>query len=256
MNYTNLYFQSHIFNYNYKPIGAAIFELFHPKSILEFGCGDGNLTRVLQKEGISITALDGFSQPDFSKFRNISFHKLDLNNVETVNNFIKTNGKKYDLAICMEVAEHLKPEVSENLIEWLASSADRVIFSASVTMQGGEGHINCRNRLFWNDLFEKKSFFLNDVIRKSIRKFPDVGIWYRLNTLVYEKKPEGLTLEDYKSLTYNLIESDSEASSLFYKEKEEKERLLKIFEVDIIKLVFNFRNALKRIFGLSVIKLK
>src|SRR5690242_12854298 len=148
--YNDQYFNSEIFDFDYVPIAEAIMRQYAPASIIEFGCGNGELTKALSKKGASITAIDGYAHPNFNNHDNISFFKIDLNNSVVLKKFLATQNQKFDVAICMEVAEHLNPDVTESLIDSLTSSADVVIFSAAIPGQGGEGHINCRNRVFWH----------------------------------------------------------------------------------------------------------
>lgn len=60
----------------------------------------------------------------------------------------------YELAICLEVAEHLPPTSAEALVEGLAQ-ANMVLFSAATPGQVGVGHINCRPHDYWHDLFAR-----------------------------------------------------------------------------------------------------
>ena len=76
-HYNKTYFGSKIFDYDYKPIAEAIYEAYKPKSIIEFGCGNGELGKAFSGLPISdFVAIDGYAQPDFSKHSNISFYIL------------------------------------------------------------------------------------------------------------------------------------------------------------------------------------
>jgi hypothetical protein len=58
----------------------------------------------------------------------------------------------YQLAICLEVAEHLPAETAEPLIAGL-TKADIILFSAATPGQPGVGHINCQPHQYWHQLF-------------------------------------------------------------------------------------------------------
>jgi hypothetical protein len=47
---------------------------------------------------------------------------------------------RFDLAVCLEVAEHLPPERAESFIRELCDLAPVVLFSAAIPGQGGTGH--------------------------------------------------------------------------------------------------------------------
>lgn len=58
----------------------------------------------------------------------------------------------FDLAICLEVAEHLPASAAVPLVDGLAQ-AGMVLFSAATPGQVGVGHINCQPHGYWHDLF-------------------------------------------------------------------------------------------------------
>jgi hypothetical protein len=53
-------------------------------------------------------------------------------------------GRTFDLALSLELAEHLPPECAGVLVDSLARLAPAVVFSAAVPFQGGVGHVNER----------------------------------------------------------------------------------------------------------------
>lgn len=58
----------------------------------------------------------------------------------------------WDLAICLETAEHLPPESAEPLVAGLAK-AGTVLFSAATPGQPGVDHVNCQPHEYWHGLF-------------------------------------------------------------------------------------------------------
>ena len=50
--------------------------------------------------------------------------------------------RSFDLAISLEVGEHLPPACEETLVASLARIAPVVLFSAAVPQQGGNDHLN------------------------------------------------------------------------------------------------------------------
>lgn len=249
--YDKQYFNSSIFECDYLPIAEAILIQYGPKSIIEFGCGNGELSKAVANAGITVTAIDGYAKPDFSGYDNITFYRIDLNDPITVENFLTIQNQKFDVAICMEVAEHLDPAVSKILIDSLTSAADVVIFSAAVPEQDGEGHINCRSRSFWHEQFEKNNFLLKDSIRSQIRNNEKVGRWYALNTVDYVRSAGNPSIKDYQNLVANLVASESAAASHFYLANRKLEYKNQLLKMDIIWKAYEFRNFIKKLFGKS-----
>ena len=247
--YHSQYFDSGIFNFDYAPIADAIIKSYQPKTVIEFGCGSGQLSKALAAQGVSIVALDGYATPDFAGFPSIQFYKADLNNPASVKKFLKDLNQSFDLAISMEVAEHLQPEVSEDLIKMMTSVAGAVVFSAAVPEQDGDGHINCQTRSFWHKLFQDNQFQLKDTIRKQIRENPKVGKWYALNTVDYVKIDKPISTDEYQQLINNLVASESEASSNFYYANRRADYKGQLLQFPLVNSAFNFRNFLKKMVG-------
>ncbi|MDD7027485.1 MAG: hypothetical protein PUI46_10415 [Lachnospiraceae bacterium] len=96
--------------------------------------------------------------------------------------------EKFDLAISLEVAEHL-PEVRANtFIEDIVSLSDIILFSAAIPGQGGKGHINEQPISYWVDLFKKNGYEAFDIIRPRIQAIKKIPSWYRNNTIIYCNK--------------------------------------------------------------------
>jgi len=214
VNYTSDYFDSGIFETDYHNLAVKIFEIYKPKTLVEFGCGPGHLSRELAKLGVQVTAVDAFSRPDFSGL-SVEFYPLDLNDPTAITNLF-TN-KHFDLAVSLEVAEHLQPEVSPTLINWLTQLAPVVIFAAAVPAQGGHGHINLRPRDYWHNLFTQHNFIVADRIREQLRNIPSVAPWYRYNILDYVHVNH-FQLPQLTGVIHRLIASESAASTAYYEE--------------------------------------
>jgi hypothetical protein len=63
--------------------------------------------------------------------------------------------ESFDLAICLEVAEHLPKQSAPGCIRWLPRLAPVVLFSAGVLLQGGTRHVNEQRPAYWQGLCEK-----------------------------------------------------------------------------------------------------
>lgn len=63
---------------------------------------------------------------------------------------------RFDLAICTEVAEHLREEDSSVLVENLCWLSRNIVFSAAPPGQGGTGHFNEKPWDYWKELFQRR----------------------------------------------------------------------------------------------------
>jgi hypothetical protein len=94
----------------------------------------------------------------------------------------------FDLAICLEVAEHLPKQSAPGFIQSLARLAPVILFSAALPLQGGTHHVNEQWPAYWQDLFEKHGYRMLDLIRKEIWSKPEVQFWYRQNILLFVRE--------------------------------------------------------------------
>jgi SAM-dependent methyltransferase len=156
-------------------------ELIPLKSVVDVGCGSGSWLRAFQKNGVkSIFGVDGNQTPvlDIPADR---FLRTDLNKPFDLK-------KKFDLAVSMEVAEHLSPESADPFVENLTRLAPAVLFSAAIPGQGGAGHVNEEWPSYWAEKFAKHGYVPFDCLRLRIWEDPAVEWWYSQNILLYVKK--------------------------------------------------------------------
>ncbi|WP_052768096.1 methyltransferase domain-containing protein [Brachyspira hyodysenteriae] len=174
-------------NYNYrsaKLILPLIFKYYKPNSIIDIGCGIGTWLKAAFELGI--TNIKGIDCNEISEdFLLIPRQYISIDNLETHEN---VNNEKYDLAISVEVAEHLDNSVSEHFVKTLISYSDVIIFSAAIPYQGGEHHINCQPPDFWCNIFKKNGYVCFDFRNILMNMWEDINPCYSQNLLLYVNK--------------------------------------------------------------------
>ena len=93
--------------------------------------------------------------------------------------------RRFDLAMSLEVAEHLPPEVAVSFVGQLVDLSDIVLFSAAIPGQGGRNHINERWQSDWCRLFSAREYVPVDCLRHRFWKDPEVSAYYRQNMILY-----------------------------------------------------------------------
>lgn len=154
-------------------------------SAIDFGCGVGTWLSVLKEEGvIEIQGLDGhWVEQTLLEIPKQNFREVDF---EEAINF----DKKFDLAITLEVAEHLSPKKAISFIDTLVAASDFILFSAAIPFQGGSSHINEQWPVYWADMFAKREYVALDCIRRRIWNDQQIPTWYRQNILLFVKKDQ------------------------------------------------------------------
>lgn len=165
-------------------IVPILLRIFNIKSVVDVGCGIGNWLLEFQKHQVSdLLGIDG---PHLNK----SLYLLDLEqlSIKDLEKPIRLN-RKFDLAISLEVAEHLSKESAENFIKSLCSLSDNIVFSAAVPNQGGQNHLNENWPSYWKSIFQRNGYHFYDVIRPAIWSNQSVRFWYRQNMFIATKHP-------------------------------------------------------------------
>lgn len=165
--------------------------LFQPKSVLDAGCGVGTWLSVFREKCASeIYGLDGeWAQTDNLIIPSESFRHLNFSQPFDLD-------KRFDLAISLEVAEHLPPESADDFVRSLTRHAPIVLFGAAIPSQGGAHHQNEQWPEYWTEIFQKYGYVAFDCLRDKLWNQSQVLYWYAQNTIVYvsrdelEKNPE------------------------------------------------------------------
>jgi SAM-dependent methyltransferase len=168
-----------------------VMELFHPASVVDIGCGIGHWMNAFQQHGArEVFGLDGFHL-DRSLFVNKAenLRLLDLEQPFSLE-------KKYDLAISLEVAEHLKEESATGFVRSLCSLSDHILFSAAAPGQGGQNHKNEQWPSYWKEKFENNGFIFYDILRPVLWNNKAVKYWYRQNMFIASRNPLSVDLPE------------------------------------------------------------
>lgn len=147
-----------------------------PKRVVDVGCGEGWWAAEFAKHGSEVIGVDGAYVKSALGDR---FVAHDLTDPIPARLFAR-----FDLAVCLEVAEHLPRPRAESFITELTSLAPVVLFSAAIPGQGGTGHVNEQWPGYWAELFEKNGFKVTGALRWRIWEDGRVENWYRQNLLL------------------------------------------------------------------------
>jgi len=165
--------------YAARQVMDVIARFLQPHAVADFGCGTGIWLNAAADIGAqSLHGFDGpwISQSDLDS--RIKFTQVDLEAGASP-------AGTCNLAICLEVAEHLTPAAGTRLIKTLCSVAPVVLFSAAIPAQGGTNHINEQWQSYWADEFAANGFDCFDPIRPEIWSDRNVFPWYRQNILLF-----------------------------------------------------------------------
>lgn len=155
-----------------------LMERLEPERVVDFGCGTGSWLSVFRDHGCQILGLEGEVVGD-----DLLEIPRDRVRVVDLESEMRAPGR-FDLALCLEVAEHLSPAAGERLVELLTKCSDAILFSAAVPGQGGDHHVNERWPAHWQRLFARRGYSCDDAIRWAFWENDSVDWWYRQNMFV------------------------------------------------------------------------
>ena len=187
-----------------------LLDYIKPHSVVDVGCGLGTWLKVFEANGINeVLGVDG-NYIDQSKLqinkKDFLLHDL----TEPLN-----HDRKFDLAICLEVAEHLPETSSDIIIDTLTCLSETILFSAALPNQGGQNHINEQTFSYWTEKFNKKGFVVKDLFREKIWQNEDINWWYRQNMFLVVKSEEKQLpiLDFYHPARYQQIIAEVDSSN-------------------------------------------
>jgi SAM-dependent methyltransferase len=163
---------------------AAVFSAGVPNSLLDVGCGTGTWLRAAIDLGVvKAIGIDGIVVPDHL----LTVPREAIRLIDLTLPF--DLGRRFDMAVCLEVAEHLPEACASQFVADIAAHTDLVLFSAACPGQPGQHHINCQWPSYWQGLFNRNGFACDDSIRWKIWDNSRIEPWYRQNMFWARRDP-------------------------------------------------------------------
>ena len=156
---------------------------FKISSIIDIGCGIGTWLAVAKEKGINdIVGIDGaYVDKKLLHIGTDCFKEQDLSQPFNLE-------RKFDMAFCLEVGEHIEQSNASTLIDSLTSHADLILISAAIPGQEGDGHINEQWVDYWVEKFANHDFLFYDLIRPHFWNDPNVEWWYKQNMFIVARQ--------------------------------------------------------------------
>ena len=164
-----------------------VLELVPAQSVVDLGSGVGTWLAAFAARGIEdYLGIDGDWVPvDKLEIPRDRFRTSPLDRAFSLD-------RTFDLAVSLEVGEHLPEHAADALVESLARLAPCVLFSAAVPSQGGTNHANEQWPDYWAERFATRGYVVVDAIRPRIWSNHSVAFWYRQNALLFAR-PEAIS---------------------------------------------------------------
>lgn len=149
-----------------------------PDGMIDVGAGEGHWSVFAESVGVKrVHPLDLEEHTAFG----IHVHPWDCEAEEPLD---LMGSKRWPLGLCLEMAEHVTPSAGDHLVEQLVATCDRVLFSAAIPHQGGDGHVNEQWPDYWHAKFAAHGWGLHDFLRLTLWSDERVEPWYAQNTFI------------------------------------------------------------------------
>lgn len=163
-----------------RAIVPIVMRILNPGTVVDVGCGAGAWLEIFGEHGVSdVLGVDG-DYVDRSRLRipRDKFVAADLARGFSID-------RRFDLAVSLEVGEHLPEAAAPQFVRSLVDLAPAVLYSAAIPGQGGIAHTNEQWPAFWGNLFARHAYRPVDAIRDEVWEDESVDWWYRQNVLLY-----------------------------------------------------------------------
>ena len=176
-------------------IVPVLMDVLNPRSVVDVGCGIGTFLHVFKKAGVEdVLGYDGtwVNLDQLSKYLSPAFFKkVDLEKTLVPE-------RTFDLALCLEVAEHLHPDSADNLVQTLTLLSSSILFAAAVPGQKGQNHINEQWPEYWQEKFSKYGYIFHDVLRPIFWNNEQIPRWYKQNMFMVVKSGKDSALKGFE----------------------------------------------------------
>jgi SAM-dependent methyltransferase len=157
-----------------------LLEQFPVGSVVDVGCGDGSWLRPFMDRGVvRVVGVDG----DW-----VSRDQLCIPAECFISAFLEAPLPalgQFDMALNLEVAEHLSPGRAGSLVADLCQLAPLIVFSAAIPGQGGAHHVNEQWPAYWCRLFHEHGYQAFDALRPRFWDDAKVSWCYKQNMILF-----------------------------------------------------------------------
>ena len=153
MDYKKLYDQKFSGNYSNPDYRHQFLEnnlkTLNIDSAIDLGSGRGHTIRILQK--FPLVKITAFDLNNYHNIHGVNHINGSLCSDDDLKGIINEN---FDLAVCLDVIEHLEEDCANNIISVISKISEFAILSIAATIEPPV-HITIKPKEYWDDVIKK-----------------------------------------------------------------------------------------------------
>lgn len=172
-----------------------LWDVYRPARVVDLGCGCAVYADAFRKKGASVVAVDGVRPPSESSFPGA----IEIRDLTVP--FDNPWGP-FDLALCLEVAEHIPEDLSDAFLANITRFSDRLVLSAAQPGQGGHHHVNEQPKRYWVQKLSRHGFAYRRPATGRLQEAFKTATrlpfkWMGEHISVYERMTAGFPVNEY-----------------------------------------------------------
>lgn len=166
-------------------VADTLYEEYEPDSVIDFGCGLGRYLNRFRGHGATVHGVEGYSEA-----REEAEIPVEALTIHDLRKPLELDGR-YDLALCIETAEHIPARFADTLVKTITEAAQRVVFTAAPPGGSGTHHVNEASRDYWIEKFQSHGFSYSSEettrFQESIRSEIETAEWIAERPFIFVK---------------------------------------------------------------------
>lgn len=165
-------------------VSEAVYDYFKPRSVIDIGCAIGTHLEYFYEKDVEVKGVEGNSKAfNHAVVPQSYLEQHDLRDPYTPE-------RKYDLAICFEVAEHIPDSYSDTFVDTLSDCSGKIIMTAAKPGQAGTHHVNNQPQDYWREKFADRGYTYDSDAVEHLKRSIEVQKTDHIleNIMVFERR--------------------------------------------------------------------
>jgi SAM-dependent methyltransferase len=163
-------------------IWQKLIDTFHPKNLIDIGCGEGHAIKWFIDNGVDAIGIEGSRK---------ALQNSPVKDRIILHDYTQGPYKvesEFDMAWSCEFVEHVEARYANNYMTTFNSAKIvAMTYSEPQWSDGGHHHVNCQPQSYWNDIFEFHGYQWMEEFSWELRSMA-MARWIKPTLSIYRKK--------------------------------------------------------------------